>query len=89
MIMAKTKDSDKPLPFEKALERLEAVVEKLESGEVDLEKSIELYEEGRRIGQDCLKRLEALEERVRIVRRGAQGELETEDFEEQDGGIRT
>ncbi|MCB2154299.1 exodeoxyribonuclease VII small subunit [bacterium] len=85
--MADTKKAKKPQSFEKSLERLEAVVEKLESGEVDLEKAIELYEEGRRVGQECLKRLEELEKRVQIVRENAQGELETEDFEDQEDGF--
>ena len=85
--MANTKKPEKPQPFEKSLERLEAIVEKLEAGEVDLENSIDLYEEGRRIGQECVKRLDDLEKRVQTVRESAQGELETEDFEEEESGF--
>jgi exodeoxyribonuclease VII small subunit len=75
----------KPEPLEKRLARLEAIVEKLESGEVALEKSIDLYEEGRTLAAGCLEALEALEQRVRLVKgEGADGTLETEDFHESD-----
>lgn len=68
-------------PLEKMLARLEQVVEKLESGEVPLEKSIELYEEGRKLGATCIGRLAQLEERVRLVVEKADGTLAAEDFE--------
>lgn len=72
-------------PLEKRLARLEAIVEKLESGEVALEKSIDLYEEGRNLATGCLQSLEALEQRVRMVKgQGADGTLQTEDFEPRD-----
>lgn len=80
-------DSAKPAkepPFEKSLERLEAIVEKLESGEADLEQSIKLYEEGRKLGAECLRKLEALETRIALVRERADGELEEEPFEDRD-----
>jgi exodeoxyribonuclease VII small subunit len=71
-------------PLEQSLAKLEKIVASLESGEVPLEKSIELYEEGRKLGADCLERLENLERRVQLVREGADGTLETEDFGGQD-----
>ncbi|MDK2970247.1 MAG: exodeoxyribonuclease small subunit [Candidatus Sumerlaeota bacterium] len=71
-------------PLEKSLEKLEEIVARLESGEVPLEKSIGLYEEGRKLGTDCLARLEGLERRVQLVREGADGKLETEEFENQE-----
>ncbi|MBX3728475.1 MAG: exodeoxyribonuclease VII small subunit [Candidatus Sumerlaeia bacterium] len=84
---AKKSDAEKKaLPLEKSLERLEEIVAKLESGEVSLEKSIELYEEGRRLGGECLERLEVLERRVQLVRERADGTLETEEFEDADEG---
>ncbi|MEQ8820203.1 MAG: exodeoxyribonuclease VII small subunit [Sumerlaeia bacterium] len=67
-------------PFEKSLERLEAIVAKLESGEASLEKSIALYEEGRKLGQECLGKLESLERRVRLVREEPGGALTKEEF---------
>ena len=69
------------VPFEKSLERLEAIVGQLESGDADLEKSIKLYEEGRRLGGECLEKLEKLESRVALVRQRADGSLVEEEFE--------
>jgi exodeoxyribonuclease VII small subunit len=84
---AKKSDAEKKvLPLEKTLERLEEIVARLESGEVSLEKSIELYEEGRRLGGECLERLEVLERRVQLVRERADGTLETEEFKDADEG---
>jgi exodeoxyribonuclease VII small subunit len=75
----------KPEPLEKRLARLEAIVQTLESGEVALEKSIDLYEEGRTLAAGCLEALAAREQRVRLVKgEGADGTLETEDFHESD-----
>lgn len=65
-------------PLEKSLERLEAIVEKLESGSVPLEKSIELYEEGRRLGQQCAERLGSLEQRVQKILENPDGTVRTE-----------
>ena len=69
-------------PIEKQIERLEEIVERLEAGEVPLEKSIELYEEGRKLGSEATKRLGALEKRIQLVVEKADGELETREFEE-------
>jgi exodeoxyribonuclease VII small subunit len=88
--MAK-KTTDKPLPtegeapLENEIARLEEIVAQLESGETSLEKSIELYGEGHRIGRKALARLEDLERRIDIVARESEdGSLETVPFEEDD-----
>ena len=47
------------LSFEDALQRLEAIVSKLESGQAPLEESIALYEEGARLKAHCENRLKA------------------------------
>ena len=52
------------LTFEAALERLEAIVQKLESGEVDLEESIRIYEQGVKIKAFCERKLNEAQERV-------------------------
>ena len=53
--------------FEKALERLEAIVEKLESEELGLDASLALFEEGIGLSRLCQARLEEVEKRVEIV----------------------
>lgn len=47
------------LTFEKALEKLEAIVAQLEKGSVPLEKSMKLYEEGVALAAQCEKKLKA------------------------------
>lgn len=83
MAMDQEKDAEKgpEPPLEEALDRLEAIVGKLESGEVDLEKSIDLYVEGKELGQRALKRLDALERRIQIVARDDGQSLEVKDFQ--------
>jgi len=58
--------------FESSLERLEAIVQELESGELTLEQSLERYEEGMRLSQRLTQTLEQAERR--IERLGEQAE---------------
>ena len=50
--------------FEEALKRLTAIVERLESGELSLEQSLALFEEGTRLSRASQARLDAAEKRV-------------------------
>ena len=52
---------DKENSFEKNLQKLELIVEKLESGEIGLEESVQLYEEGMKIKKICDKKLKDIE----------------------------
>ena len=52
------KKNDKP-SFEEALEKLEAIVEKLGDQSISLEKSVELYEEGLSLSKICTETLES------------------------------
>lgn len=87
--MAKSRKDEQPgtesapaeEPLEKTIARLEEIVTKLESGDTGLEKSIDLYIEGRRLGQAALRRLDALDRKVQIVAGDDGNTLETEDFE--------
>jgi len=73
------------VPLEQQIARLEEIVAQLESGDTPLEKSIELYAEGHRIGRGALEMLEGLERRIEIVaREAADGSVETVPFEEAD-----
>lgn len=74
------KKNDAPVSLEKALERLEEIVTSLESSEADLEKSIDLYREGRELGRFCLERLTALEKQVMQLKKDADGSLKMEDL---------
>lgn len=68
------------VPFESSLERLEAIVKELESGEATLERSLELFEEGMKLSEACRGQLDAAEKRIEIlVRRG--NEVDAQPFE--------
>ena len=55
------------LPFEKALAQLEEIVSKLESGKVDLEQSIAIYERGKALKEHCEKQLKNAEARIEKI----------------------
>jgi len=59
--------------FEAAIAELEAIVKKLEDGELPLEKSLELYERGVQLSRFCHARLEDAEKRIEIL--NERGEL--------------
>lgn len=70
------KGSAKPvedLSFEGALKELEAIVARLEQGEVDLEDSIALYERGQFLKSHCEKKLKLAESRLEKIVLGASG----------------
>ena len=57
--------------FESGLQELELIVKEMESGDLPLERALELYEKGMRLSESCRKQLEAAETRIEIlVRRG-------------------
>ncbi|GAC1414929.1 MAG: exodeoxyribonuclease VII small subunit [Acidobacteriaceae bacterium] len=72
--------------FEESLTRLEAVVAKLEGGELTLEQSIELYEQGVRLSESCRAELEKAEGRIQVLARGKGGSLEAVDLKMGEGG---
>lgn len=61
------------MSFEEAMKKLESVVRDLESGNVELEKSIALYEEGARLKAHCEKKLKEAEEKVAKITLGPDG----------------
>ena len=62
-----------PPRFESALERLESLVEQLDTGELELEESLERFEEGVRLVRLCSERLRSAEIRIQQLREGALG----------------
>ena len=53
--------------FEESLTALEGVVERLERGELSLEESVRLFEEGVKLSEACKKELEAAEGKVQLL----------------------
>jgi exodeoxyribonuclease VII small subunit len=66
--------------FEDCLQRLEKIVEELEKGEVPLEKSLTLFEEGMQLSAACRKELDEAEGKVEILLK-QNGKLQAEPFE--------
>jgi exodeoxyribonuclease VII small subunit len=66
--------------FEANLQRLEQIVAELEKGEIDLERSLKLYEEGAGLIAACRKQLTEAETRIEKLRPTAEG-LAAEPFE--------
>jgi exodeoxyribonuclease VII small subunit len=66
------------LPFEKALAELEAIVQRLERGDVALEESIKIYERGEALKKRCEALLSDAEMRVEKITREAKGKVGTE-----------
>jgi exodeoxyribonuclease VII small subunit len=60
--------------FEQALAQLEQIVQKLEKGELPLEDSLRLYEEGIRLSRLCHGKLEEAEGRIEVLMKDARGE---------------
>ena len=59
---------DKENSFEKNLQKLEIIVAKLESGEISLEESVKLYEEGMQIKKICDKKLKDIEMQIKRIK---------------------
>ncbi len=55
------------LKFEAAMARLETIVAELEKGELPLDESLKIFEEGIRLSKSCLKMLDETERKVEIL----------------------
>ena len=71
--------NENELTFEQALARLAEIVRGLESGSLELDKSIELFEEGTSLVKYCTDKLDSAEQRVKILTETATG-VKEEDF---------
>ena len=66
--------------FEKAIQRLEKIVDDLEKGELDIDKSLEIFEEGIKMSRVCSKKLNEAEAKIEKLTRDQKGELVSELF---------
>jgi exodeoxyribonuclease VII small subunit len=71
----------KPKTFESSLEDLERIVRELEQGELPLERSLELFEQGVALSRECQDRLNQAERRIEILMRDSKGQTTTRPFE--------
>ena len=66
--------------FEECLQRLEKILEELEKGDIPLERSLQLFEEGMKLSTSCRKELEEAEGRVEILLK-QNGKVQAEPYE--------
>ncbi len=67
--------ADETPTFEAALKQLEEIVQRLEKGELPLEESLVLYEQGIKLSRLCHGKLEEAEGRIELLMKDARGEL--------------
>jgi exodeoxyribonuclease VII small subunit len=67
--------ADEAPTFEAALKQLEEIVQRLEKGELPLEESLVLYEQGIKLSRLCHGKLEEAEGRIELLMKDARGEL--------------
>jgi exodeoxyribonuclease VII small subunit len=70
---------DAPLTFEAGLKQLETIVKEMESGDLPLERAVELFERGMKLSETCRKQLEDAETRVEVLMKRA-GEMQAQPF---------
>lgn len=61
--------------FESSLGELERIVRKLEDGEMSLEESLKLFEDGVKLSRECQERLDQAERRIEVLLKDADGNL--------------
>ena len=67
--------------FEDALNKLEKIVSKLEEGDIPLEESLKLFEEGIRLSRFCNQKLDEAEKKVEILLKDKNGMLKPQPFD--------
>src|SRR5438876_8433810 len=78
---SKPKAREAELKFEGAMDRLEAIVEQMESGKLPLEDLIVRYEEGMSLVKVCQDRLTKAEQKIEIIARNSAGKPVVKNFE--------
>lgn len=66
--------------FEESLKKLETIVDQLEKGDLPLEESLKLFEDGVALSSICTKELDAAEGKVQLLIKQRDGSLKTETF---------
>lgn len=62
------------------MDQLEAIVKKLEDGDMPLEESLELFEKGIKLSRDCRERLMKAERRIEVLMKDANGDIGLEEI---------
>ncbi len=68
--------------FEESLKELEQIVTQLEEGDLELEESLKLFEDGVRLSRECRERLTAAERRIEVLMKESDGSLGLQSIDE-------
>ena len=71
----------KEMSFEDAMQRLDEIVKALEDGKAPLDTSLELFEEGVKLVNECKTQLDFAEQRVKVLLENGNGEYDERDFD--------
>lgn len=82
MASSNKKPEDTVSSFESKIQRLDEIVKSMETGELPLEESLKLFEEGVKLSRQCQSELEAAEQKVEILLNSET--LQTAKFENKD-----
>ena len=74
----------KEMKFETALDKLEEIVRKLEEGDLPLDDSLKMFEEGVKLARFCGSRLDVAERKIEILMKNEEGRIEPAPFENPD-----
>lgn len=67
--------------FEESLNELEKIVKQLEDGDLPLEKSLKLFEDGVRLSRECRERLTQAERRIEVLMKDSDGVLKVSELD--------
>lgn len=73
-------NDEKEMNFEELMQKLELITNKLEKENLNLDESVELFEEGMRISKKCNAKLENAEKRITILLNDGEGNFSEENF---------
>jgi exodeoxyribonuclease VII small subunit len=79
LIVLKEKNKLQKINFEKSLERLEEITKKLENGDLTLDSSLKLFEEGIKLSRFCQKKLTEAEQQLEVLK-----SVDAEDYSEEE-----
>ncbi len=70
------------IKFEKALEKLETIVDELETGDFPLDESLKKYEDGIKLASTCQKQLDKAKDKIETLIKNSDGSFEAKPFRE-------
>ena len=74
----------KDMTFEKALEKLEKLVNELEDGDIGLDASLKKYEEGVKLARMCHEKLDKAKQKIEVLSKSKDGKFKLKDFEDKE-----